>query len=160
MTLEIYGIPRPERRPAARGHLKRIAGKVVAVAQTYTIEERKRKDGQPNCADWKNAVRRVGESLGTSFPNTQPLRLSVTFWMPRPKGHLRKSGAVKTGLPRHPIGKPDRDNLDKAVMDALVRSGLLADDAQITDGRIRKRWATDRPGGQPGATVYIREDRE
>lgn len=66
----------------------------------------------------------------------------------------------KTGLPRHPIGKPDRDNLDKAVMDALVRSGLLADDAQITDGRIRKRWATDRPGGQPGATICIREDRE
>ena len=44
------------------------------------------------------------------------------------------------------------------VLDALVRSGLLHDDAQVTCGLIRKRWATARPGGEPGATIIAKED--
>ena len=151
MTLDIYGIPRGEPRPRVTTRGGR--------ARAYSAEGKKRKDGQPNCGDWKAAVLSVA-SAATPFPPTLPLRISTTFWLPRPKGHFRAGGAVKTGLALRPIGKPDRDNLDKAVLDALVRSGLLTDDAQVTDGRIRKRWATDRPGGQPGATIYIREDRE
>lgn len=41
---------------------------------------------------------------------------------------------------RH-IKKPDRDNLDKAVLDALT--GIFwIDDCQVCDGRIRKRIAS------------------
>lgn len=41
-------------------------------------------------------------------------------------------------MPRIPHGKkPDRDNCDKSVMDALT--GLLwVDDAQVCDGRLTK----------------------
>ena len=42
-------------------------------------------------------------------------------------------------LPHHV--KPDRDNLDKVVLDALT--GLLwRDDCQVSDGRLTKMYAT------------------
>ncbi len=38
-----------------------------------------------------------------------------------------------------PISKPDRDNLEKLVLDAFTRSGRWwRDDSQIVDGRSRK----------------------
>lgn len=37
---------------------------------------------------------------------------------------------------------PDRDNLDKLVMDALVAAGALGgDDRRVADGRLTKLWA-------------------
>lgn len=37
--------------------------------------------------------------------------------------------------------KPDRDNIDKAILDAL-----LANDERISDGTLKKRWATAGEG--------------
>lgn len=37
--------------------------------------------------------------------------------------------------------KPDRDNVDKAVLDALTKAGVLADDAIVCDGRVQKFYA-------------------
>lgn len=37
--------------------------------------------------------------------------------------------------------KPDRDNLDKLVLDAITKSGLIKDDKQAAQGMLAKWWA-------------------
>lgn len=63
-----------------------------------------------------------------------PLRLDLVFVMPRPASMIWKTKP----MPRMPhIKKPDRDNLDKAVMDALT-GVLWRDDAQVCSGNVEK----------------------
>lgn len=48
----------------------------------------------------------------------------------------------------HHTRKPDRDNLEKAVLDGLVKGRIIADDNAVTDGYSYKRYATpDHPQG-------------
>jgi Holliday junction resolvase RusA-like endonuclease len=94
---------------------------------------------------------------------TGPLRVDISFRMPRPKAHWRtgrNSGRLKDSAPDFHTTKPDKDNLEKALVDALgafdsCPSLLWVDDAQIADGRISKRYV--RAGEEPGATVAIWE---
>jgi Holliday junction resolvase RusA-like endonuclease len=98
---------------------------------------------------------------GGSFAAGVPLRCDLTFYLPRPKGHYgsgKNSGTLKVSAPTRPTGKPDRDNLDKAVCDAITAAGLWADDSQVTDGRIRKRYV-DRYHAT-GCNITITEDLE
>lgn len=78
-------------------------------------------------------------------PIKGPICCDVTFYFHRPK------------RPKHPIyhvTKPDRDNLDKAVLDAL--QGICwFNDCQIADGRIRKLYAID--GKAPGIELRFKE---
>ena len=63
-----------------------------------------------------------------------PLRVDSEFVFPRTKGQMWK----RKPMPRmRHDKKPDRDNLDKAVLDALTGQ-LWFDDAQVCDGRIQK----------------------
>jgi Holliday junction resolvase RusA-like endonuclease len=45
----------------------------------------------------------------------------------------------KWGTP-HTV-RPDKDNLEKAVLDCLVKAGILADDSLVYDGSFQKVWA-------------------
>lgn len=69
----------------------------------------------------------------------------------RPKSHTRTRRGITTlrdGAPRYPTGKPDADNVAKAVLDAVTASGLIRDDAQVFSLWVQKRWATtDEPQG-------------
>jgi Holliday junction resolvase RusA-like endonuclease len=47
--------------------------------------------------------------------------------------------AKKWGTP-HSV-RPDKDNLEKAVLDCLVRAGVLKDDSLVYGGDFRKVWA-------------------
>lgn len=51
--------------------------------------------------------------------------------------------------------KPDRDNLDKAVLDSLTAIGIWHDDAQVQSGFIGRYWADNIAG--PGVQIEIRE---
>ena len=55
--------------------------------------------------------------------------------------------------PFYCITKPDRDNLDKAIMDTLTDIGMWVDDALVCDGRIRKFYHGKED--QAGAFVKI-----
>ena len=75
------------------------------------------------------------------------LRIDITFYMPRPKCHFRTgkfSHLLKDSSPRiwH-CKRPDRDNLDKAVLDVMTEVGILSDDCIVCDGKIQKRWANE-----------------
>ena len=57
--------------------------------------------------------------------------------MPR----LKKHDAKKYGTgPLWCANKPDRDNLDKSILDSITAAGIWVDDAQVCDSRISKMY--------------------
>lgn len=105
----------------------------------------------PGTADgWKNCVVRDAREHRPESPLEGPLCVSLQFHFPRPKRLMRK---IDPDGPIPHIGKPDRDNCDKAVLDALTQDGWFRDDSQVCDGRIQKLYhAKD---GVPGCYVEI-----
>jgi len=102
--------------------------------------------------EWKALVADAARAHRPDVPLEGPLSLSIDFLLPRPKGLMRKKD------PHHEIphtSKPDRDNLEKAVLDALTQDGWWRDDAQVCAGEVRKLYhAKD---GVPGARITIAE---
>ena len=91
------------------------------------------------------------------------LAVFIAFRVRRPKSHLRTgrhSGKLLPSAPRFHTQTPDKDNLEKAVLDAVGKFKNLprliwCDDCQVVDGRTSKRWA--RPGEEPGAVIALWE---
>ena len=82
---------------------------------------------------------------------TGPLCAQLTFYLPKPKSKIRKNS---TPYP-YPDCKPDIDNLEKLIYDAL--NGIVyKDDGQIIDAILKKRWAYDR---EPCVEIVITEIR-
>lgn len=99
---------------------------------------------------WKSCVMRAM----AKFANREisgPVRIDLTFFMPRPKYMLTKK------FPDHEVWhtkKPDRDNLEKAVLDALKDIKVLGDDCLVVDGRLRK-FIVRKEGGRIGAHLKL-----
>lgn len=53
----------------------------------------------------------------------------------------------------YPIVRPDVDKLERALLDALTRAGVVVDDAQVVDTTNSKRYAA--VGGQAGVHVTV-----
>ena len=108
---------------------------------------------------WKGDVARACASLEGGGMHV-PLAVTLTFYMPRPRGHYRTNGQLK---PASPVflhdHKPDADNLAKAVLDALTNIRAWLDDDQVCELVIRKYW--EQPGTHaPGCVIRISELRE
>jgi Holliday junction resolvase RusA-like endonuclease len=78
------------------------------------------------------------QSMRFEKPVQGPVSISLTFYMPRPKGHYgsgKNSALVKDSAPQHHVSKPDLDKLVRCVKDALT--GVVWNDdsqvCQITD---------------------------
>lgn len=117
----------------------------------------------PGTADgWKSLVRdaakaslrAAGYSGATSPLITGPVRVDIAIWFPRPKSHFLKSG-IRADAPLYHTSKPDRDNCEKAILDALGSDELQIwrDDAQVCDGAVTKTYAA--PGQAAGARINI-----
>lgn len=75
-----------------------------------------------------------------------PLVVEVVFRFQAP----RRSDA---GTPK--VTRPDLDNMAKGLLDCLVQSGLMADDAQITRLVLTKKFST-----RPCVVVRIADDND
>jgi Holliday junction resolvase RusA-like endonuclease len=90
------------------------------------------------------------KAMGEIKPLTSPIHLRIEAWMPVPaswpKGKRLKAleGLVVPG-------KPDLDNIAKAVMDGC-QGALFMDDKQVCQLRVAKRYST-----QPLVEVYAFE---
>lgn len=71
--------------------------------------------------------------LGVKLPEANS---HVTFILPMPKSWSKKKRAEMNGKPHQ--SKPDKDNLEKALLDALFE-----DDAHIWDSRVTKLWGEE-----------------
>jgi len=105
----------------------------------------------PGTADaWKSAVRDDALRNRPSQPMDGPVAVSLTFIIPRAKSRVRKATAH---LPLWHDGKPDADNLAKAVLDALTPLGFFGDDAQVVRLTTDKRSAAQ--GERTGCHIVI-----
>ena len=104
--------------------------------------------------DWKALVFMQAKKYCPPQPIDGGVRCDITFYMPRPKKFDSKK--YPGGLIPH-TSKPDRDNLEKAVLDALTNVGMWRDDSQVYRGEVIK-WYHGK-GGVAGCRICIREDR-
>lgn len=132
------GIPKAQPRP--RAFAKKFGNGQVA-ARMYdsgTAEE------------WKSQICRAIERCLPPVPAEGPICVSADFIFPRPSCLERKRDP--TGRIPH-TRRPDRDNLDKALLDCLKTIGVFKDDWQVCGGEVRK-WFAAR-GERPGVHVRI-----
>ncbi len=102
--------------------------------------------------DWKSLVMEEAKRNCTQ-KLTGPVSVCLSFYFPRPKSHFDSKGVLKPGAPVYHTTKPDRDNLDKCVLDALTSIGAWDDDCQVCAGAIRKCYVCDNE--LPGCSVVI-----
>ena len=98
---------------------------------------------------WREAIADAWHAHGYA-PVTGPVRVGVTYYLPRPKGHYgtgRNAGRLRPSAPRWPAVKPDVDKLDRACLDALTKAGAIDDDARVVALAALKRYADDHPVG-------------
>ena len=132
----IFGVPVPEGR-----------ARFTKTGRAYTPAKTRA---------WKQLVRKAGVgaalAAGMSGPLSGALRMSLDFTLPIPPSWTKRRQAEASAQFIRPIGKPDTDNLAKAVMDGC-NEVLYFDDAQIVALSIRKRY-----GLVPHVCVIIDEE--
>ena len=142
LNFHVAGLPKAQPRAKARAF-----GKFAQVYNPKTAD------------DWKMIVRHEAKRAWMQSGNQNPwegaLRVDLAFYFPRPKNHFRSNGELKPTAPRWHTSKPDRDNSDKSVLDALTNLGIWRDDKQVSDGRIQKKYATEN--GFVGCVIGISE---
>jgi Holliday junction resolvase RusA-like endonuclease len=87
---------------------------------------------------WKKAVERAAFAAviyrGDPVPLFRgPVSVRMVFTFEPPKGERARIGTPHTQ-------KPDKDNLEKLVLDAMTRAGVFKDDSQGADGEVTKLW--------------------
>ena len=140
ITFFAAGEPKPQPRP--RAFVRKFGNQFQARVYDASTAE-----------GWKSAIAVAAKDFVPMPPLQGPLRVDITFYMPRPKGHFRSNGDLKPSAPKWHIGRGDRDNLDKAVLDALTDIGVWDDDGQVCAGEISKPYCA--PGQIPGAQIVI-----
>ena len=128
LKFRVYGLPKPQARPRHYG------GRVYSPM-----------------SDWRKLVQAyaTAEKLKCKQFNG-PLRIELLFYFERPKSHYRSgkfAHLLKDSAPGYCLNLYDLDNLDKAVLDALTDSGLIADDRIIVSLSSSKFWDDNKAAG-------------
>lgn len=132
ITVRVYGTPKGQPRP--RAFAKRFGNKFAA------------RVFDPGPAEgWKSCVAAAFASHRSAPAIDGAIRCDIIYLMPRPKRLCRKSDLDGRMLC---IDKPDLDNMDKAVLDAITQLGIWGDDKQVCGGERWKYYAArdERPG--------------
>jgi Holliday junction resolvase RusA-like endonuclease len=87
-------------------------------------------------------IEQVQHSLPKNFkPTEDAIKFNALFYLPIPKKYSKKDQLrAELGLLR-PISKPDKDNLEKLLYDAL-KSVLYKDDSCIVGGNAEKFYSS------------------
>jgi Holliday junction resolvase RusA-like endonuclease len=137
LEFSVRGTPKGQPRTKARA-MKTRGGKWIA--QVYNP---KGSDG------WKSGVTLAARQAGLPpVPWEGPVSVTIDAYFERPQRLCR---AKDPDGPIRCTAKPDRDNIEKAVLDALTAVGLWKDDAQVCDGPVRK-WYVAK-GCVPGVRI-------
>jgi len=131
--LIILGEPKAQKRHRHTG--RDGAGNPLKFVRTY----------DPSATDKQN-LHDVVQRQAPAKPLLGPLRVDCHFYFGHLKGHYgsgKNAGNLKASAPLWKNTKPDRDNLDKFVLDAITGVFFL-NDSQVCDGRIIKKYS-ERP---------------
>lgn len=99
MSIEVFGTPAPQ--GSKRGFVNRKTGQVNMVESSNKVKP------------WRQSVKFA--ALNAKLPTLAgPVKLEITFYLPRPKGHYRTgkhAGEVKESAPQYPATRPDTSKL-------------------------------------------------
>lgn len=117
-----------------------VSGKAAPWVQNYTPTKHP-------VNDFKAAIRRAAKAeVSLHGPISGPIRVDIVAVFPRQSAKVWKTRR----MPRYRhVTKPDRDNVEKAIYDALT--GLVwRDDSQVCAGSVEKWHAA---GGEAAHTL-------
>lgn len=148
----VAGTPAPRPRPRSRA-VRTRKGKYIATTYQPKGDINSKDSGSRAWARsnaWHDAVKWAIRPHVPPQPWEGPIRCTVDIFFERTQEMLKK---------HHPDGPiryiktPDRDNLDKGILDALTEAKVWKDDCQVCDGPVRKWWAAR--GCKAGVIVVI-----
>lgn len=90
--------------------------------------------------DIREIATRWMDRLALPCASGQPFELLIVFYLARPQKHFDRLG-LRPDAPPAPMGKPDVDKLQRALLDALTGI-VFEDDARIVRIVAEKRYAT------------------
>lgn len=137
-TFRVHGLPAPQ------GSKKHV-GNGIMVESSAKVKP------------WRQDVKYAAlEDLpAAGYPIIGPVRVQVTFYLPRPKGHYRtgrNAGLLRDSAPLFPHTKPDVDKLLRSTLDGMGEAGVWRDDSQVVGVGMWKRYADAVP---PGAEITV-----
>lgn len=140
-TVQVAGTPRSQPRPRGRAIMPKHGGKpFVHVYNPDTSRE------------WKKAlISHVTPKIHGRRPWDQAVRVTIVAFFERPAWMRVPALECLTDLPY--LGTPDRDNIDKAVLDALTVARVWEDDCLVFSGPTEKYYA--EPGYRDGVHVTV-----
>ena len=102
----------------------------------------------PDSAEsWKQSVRKQALTNAPECFTAAPIRISLDFFLPRPKSHYKRDGSLKPNARIWHQNKPDIDNLIKAVTDAITDTQKVwLDDSQICEITATKTYGINAVG--------------
>lgn len=86
----------------------------------------------------------IVKSNAPKQPFDCPIRVDISFYFGRPKSHYgtgKNATVLKPNAPWWHTCKPDRDNLDKFVLDAMTKL-YWRDDSMVCAGTILKQYCS------------------
>ncbi len=138
--------------PVAKGSAKAF---VVKSKQTGKHRAIVTQDNAAKQRPWASAITLAArDAMRGESPVAGPCRLEILFTMPRPKRHYRTgkyAAELRPDAERLHITKPDKDKLDRCVMDALT-GVAWRDDSQVCWSESKKQY-----GDNPGAAIWVEE---
>lgn len=146
-TFWVNGDPAAQPRPRAR--------RQGAQARVYSPKRAKNSKGETVTVPvypWRAAIVEAARPHRPATPLDCPLQVDLVFYFARPQRLMRPRSPDRR-LPH--TTKPDRDNLDKAVLDCLKVDGWWVDDSRVCAGSIHKFYVAK--GEEPGLEVTVRE---
>lgn len=152
LEITIGGTPAGRPRARSRAVYDRAKGKWVS--RTYHPKTPKHQAKSKDAKSWAKANAWYDAVLLAVRPHlppepwSGPVHVTATVYFERPQRLCRKKdpdGPVPHCAP------PDRDNLDKSILDALAHAGLFHNDSQVCQGGVHKWYAAKGYG--PGVRI-------
>lgn len=138
ITFFVPGEPKPQGRPRAfnRGGFSKVYSPLT---------------------EWRCTVLKyASDELEKREQLNGPLSVSIRYFFERPKSHFgtgKNSGKLKPSAPDYHVSRPDLDNLNKAILDAIGDSKLIQNDSQINVLESQKKYCAGHM--KPGALIEI-----
>jgi Holliday junction resolvase RusA-like endonuclease len=148
LRLEVFGQPAPQ--GSKRAFINRHTGRAHVIESSHD-----------RVKSWRQAVLEAcREAMTSREPFTAPVKVRMTFIMPRPKSHYRtgkNAHLLKDSAPLYPGGTPDLSKLCRATEDALTDAGAWTDDSLVVCYERLAKHYVNPSMPLPGAHITILE---
>lgn len=139
------------------GH-PRTAGSKRVVTNRRTGKPLLLDSSGPRGEKWRKAVEAHARKAwgARDLIRDQPVRLGLTFVLPRPKAHYRADETLKTTAPSRVCKKPDVGKMARLVEDALT--GIVYQDDALIAVEVLQKVYGERPGVHINVEVFDAEE--